>query len=186
MKTLLLSLILVISTQVQAQTVETYFENTNASVKEQNLAAEALEAHRILALLARMSVFAFHCGVQEDHVRFSQIYKSLFTELSGGKVKYNALVFTNPIETMRNIAVLRFLLTKQRPNIRRQVTCEQNKIEFQNFLNMNAHQIKSYSSLRDDQQSSYLESVRSVGQISAQVIALPSESAEIQVSPDTE
>lgn len=184
LKKILLSLILIIGVQSQAN--ERYFENTNASVQNSDLASTVLEGHRVLSLMARMSVYAFHCGNQSDHNRFSQVYRSLFTEQSRGMVSYESQTFANPIEGMRNVAVLRFLQLEQSLAAGRQLACDQNRAEFHNFLYMSSNQIKAYARLNLTEQHSYLNTVRSVAVSAASSNVQPVEQPEIQIDPDVE
>lgn len=179
MKHILFSAILIASLQTQA---EGYFANTNSEVEATNLTAKVQEGHRVLALLARMSVYALSCGDQTENTRFSAVYRSLFTEERRGMVSYDSQTFSNPIEGMRNEAMLTFLQAEQRAAAGRTAFCNQNRVEFRNFLYMSANQIKAYVQLSDSQQSSYLMTVRSTAQSSVQSVEQP----EIQIDPDSE
>lgn len=179
MKHILFSILLIAGLQTQAQG---FFANTNSEVEATNLTAKVQEGHRVLALLARMSVFALSCGDQTENNRFSAVYRSLFTEERRGMVSYDSQTFLNPIEGMRNDAMLTFLQSEQRASQGRTAYCNQNKAEFRNFLYMSANQLKAYVQLSESQQSSYLSIVRSTVQASVPVAEQP----EIQIDPDTE
>lgn len=185
MKKVLMSLILVISTQARALD-QSYFENTNANVESTNLNATTLEAHRVLALMARMSVFVMLCSTSSDNSRFSGVYRSLFTEQSRGMVRYQDQSFSNPIEGMRNVAMLKLMRDEQSTPGGRDAFCNRNRAEFQNFLYMSTSQIKAYARLSLPDQQNYLNTVRTVAQTNAQVSAQPAEQPEVQIDPDTD
>lgn len=185
MKKILLSLILVISTQAQAID-QSFFENTNSSVEATNLNSTVLEAHRVLALMSRMSVFAMLCSTPADNSRFSNVYRSLFAEQNRGMVRYQDQTFTNPIEGMRNVAMLKFMRDEQATTGGRDAFCDKNRAEFQNFLYMSTSQVQAYARLSLSDQLSYLNTVRTVSQSNAQVSTQPVEQPEIQIDPDSD
>lgn len=185
MKNLLLLVIFFVSTSAQALE-NTYFENTNTSVEATNLKPSVLEAHRVLALMSRLSVYALLCGNSDSNSRFSALYRSLFTEENRGLVRYGDQSFANPIESMRNKAMLKFMRAEQSMTGGRSAYCTHNRAEFNNFIYMNSSQLKAYSRLNETDQLSYLNTVRSVAQSPTQMSTQVEEQPQIQIEPDSE
>lgn len=167
MKKVILILILALNTQVHAQT---FFAEINQSVEFESSANSSLsEARRILTLFSRLSVYALMCGDSEDNTQFSNHYRSLFTEENRGMVRYNGNVFRNPIETLRNQAMLRYNLERDNLGGSNDLMCSKNRPVFDNFIYMNSAQIKEFSKLSAASEAHYLQAVLNHSAQSVQV-----------------
>lgn len=140
-----LALTVLLTTTAQANT---FFDNVFSLAQESGLSQQVQEAHKIMSLVARLSVYALMCGDTADNVLVSNKYRELFTEGSKGMVTFGGFVFTNPIEKMRNRAMLDFITVRDQNNLGQQM-CSANRSKFIFYSHMTPTQLIEFARNND-------------------------------------
>ena len=100
--------------------------------------------------MARLSVYALECGGKEENTRFSQKYNSFFKEGNRGMVSFSGQTFENPIEHLRNHAMLE--MTNMMKTKRLLQICNESREDFNRILAMSPSQMKTFVELSDQAQ----------------------------------
>lgn len=148
MKKIFFVLLLSISVNLQA---EGLFENINQPAQGQQ-DPQLQQAHRLMSLLARLSVYSLMCD-RSNAGAVSERYRAIFTESSGGKVSFEGLVFTNPIETLRNkfMRVFTSRLSSDPESI-----CNEYRSKYDTLIEMTPEEMQSFVELDDSAQQKLL------------------------------
>jgi hypothetical protein len=104
------------------------------------------KSQKTLQLMSRMSVYSLMCD-RAQAGRFSEKYRALFTEKSGGMVMFEGETFRNPIEKMRNIAMLNFIQTMNQYGLNG--TCEMYIDQYDFLINKTPEQLAEYAESAD-------------------------------------
>lgn len=139
MKKIILILVLTLS---QATLANGLFDNLYSYVNVNNSNPKIVQAHRLLSIMARMSVYALICGSQQDNIEYSQSYRNLFTELSQGQVRFEQQTLLSPLESMRNQAMMDFINDRTQLGGNEEI-CERYRPAFNSYLNLSAAELKN-------------------------------------------